>query len=74
MGYKCEFIAHFFYLVLILITIDQTFMKKDIVEQPIENPQQKQDWSKPELTLIGINNQTLGVNHSGGDFFGSDFS
>jgi len=39
--------------------------------QEINPPLPKQEWSKPELILISVNDDTLGVNHHGPDTYAS---
>ena len=46
-------------------------MKPDTTEQQIDKPQPKQEWSKPELTLISVKDDTLGVLHAGSDLYAS---
>ena len=34
----------------------------------------KEYWSKPEITIMDISDDTEGVNHAGADFYGSSIS
>jgi hypothetical protein len=35
--------------------------------QQVDNPQPKQEWNKPELTVLSINEETLGLLGHGAD-------
>jgi len=37
----------------------------------IDDLQPKQEWSKPELTMLSVNQNTLGVNSIGSDVYAS---
>jgi len=37
----------------------------------VDNLQSKQEWIKPELQLLDLNQGTLGVNHHGPDTYAS---